>query len=896
MQRMLYRQGLLLGLLIWVAGQLHAQTPCLFSGTFKSTNLEEVVKILSAHCNLSISYDPDLLSQYPVEYVRIEGKDWKETLNKAIGDRPVKLKPLGNERYVIVKGQPVTSVPKKRFGGYVREAQTGYSLAGAMVVLGNAADGLSNRGVISREDGYFELEYEPKGGDFIEIRFLGYHPQQFILSEAKAPLNIQLKPLAVELESVLVTGVTEKAFRCSLDQSGVALSPRNIDAISVLGEKDVFRTLQFVPGVSSTEESSNGLFIRGSTPDQNLVLLDGVPIYNTGHFFGMFHAFNADALARVQVARGGYNVSRGGAIAGLIEIDARPEPGDTFAAGISANLATTSAYVTMPFAEGRGAVMVAGRRSYSDILASPLYNRISGNVFQTGSIFADERDFEGDTTAEYSVDPISNFHDLHLKATYDLDDRSRISANFYNGRDVVTYRFFAEEPVFGFGRDSEERLRLQNLAGGLRYERDLRNQRKLEVSGYGTEFSGLFNNDQTVVEDTDTLFYGAGQDNRVRSWSLRSELTGENKWGDSWNVGIQLSDMISAFSLTENDEEDEESFRDSVRLRSLILAGWVGYTWTLGKKMTVVPGSRFTYYGLDERLFAEPRLQLRYDVNRRIRLNANAGLYEQFLNPVQINNSLKLGTEFLALASEDLGIGETRGFQGGIGASYLAPGIWVDLQFYAKSFTGLERYVRQFNAMTNSNDLNDLLTDGSGNAVGMDFFIRGHKGPWTGMLGYSMAEVIHYFPDLNQDEAFPADHDHLHELKLVQQVEVGKWEFSAMWVLASGKPFSTPTGVDSLLDVDGEFESLELRFDQLNRSRLPAYHRLDLNISRSLQLGQRVSGKVGVSVFNLYDRNNIRDRNHSVEYPDDPNDPLEIVRVDRELLGFSPNVFLRLEF
>lgn len=875
---------------------VQGQSVCRFSGDFDDTTMDVVVKAIAESCDLSISYNTDLISSKKVYRLEFRQEPFDQALFKLIEDRSLELVKISEDKYSLVqlgKGHELDAVVMRRVEGVVVDGSSGTGLPGVAVVIGDEENGLSNRGVLTDEFGRFELIIPTTQGDFLEARSLGYQSDRTVIPPYGSAVLV-LSELPLELESVVVTGSREEVFRTGRGTT-LQVSPRHLDAISVLGEKDVFRSMQMLPGVSATEESSNGVFVRGSTPDQTLVLIDGVPVYNTGHFFGMFHAFNADALDRVDVSRGGFNVSRGGAVAGLIDIESKPRIGDSLSGGINANLAATSAHINLPLAQNKAAFMVAGRRSYSDILQSPLYGQISDNVFQVGSIAEAKGAVESSDSAFFEADPLSNFHDIHAKAIVDLGKQGRLAASFYNGRDVVRYSLNESDQEEDFQRTSEERLTLVNNAGGIKYDRELKDGLELNLHTYLTNYRGRLSNDYQLVDETDTLDIYGFQDNQVRTGALRAGLSWKLSNAHQFQFGLQGVRTATDFFISNGDDDEEEDNElDSLNLAGGIYSAWAGYTFSKAGKFELSPGVRLSWYGINDQILTEPRVQMAYNLVPGLRLNGNFGVYLQYLNPVQINNNLKLGTEFLTLSSEDSGVDGIQSYQGGIGISWLKPGIWIDVQGYWKYLDGLQRYNREFDPNLNGNTFGERLSDGEGTILGADLLVRGHKGPWSGWLGYTISSVIHYFPDLNQDEAFPADHDHTHELKLANTLSVKKWEFSLMWSLASGKPYSTPSGVRTITDSTDTY--IQLDYDQLNSLRLPAYHRMDLTISYQLPVWSWGVGKVGLSIFNIYNRDNIRERNFTVEYPDDPNDPLDIVPVDRELLGFSPNVFFRLTF
>ena len=901
-----YRVVRFISLLMFLGGLFGSalgQSVCEISATYEDESLEKVIKDISETCELAISYDPNRIKGLEVSRLVFKRTPVEEALFRAIEGQQLKVVKIAEGKFSLA---PVNAsgnsdqVVLRRVSGVVVDGSSGTEMPGVAVVIGDNENGSSNLGVLTDEFGKFEIVLPSDQGDFLEARSLGYQPSRIPMPEFGQAI-IVITELPLELETVLVTGRQEQIFSSNGNGRNmtVRVSPRHVGAISVLGEKDVFRSLQMIPGVSGTEESSNGVYVRGSTPDQTLVLIDGMPIYNTGHFFGMFHAFNADALERVDVSRGGFNVSQGGAVGGLISIDSRPRIGDSLSGGISANLAATSAHLSLPLANDRIAVMVAGRRSYSDIIQSPLYAQISGNVFQVGSINEANAIVEDNDSAFFEADPLSNFSDLHVRSVFDLEEKGRLSAGFYNGRDVVGY-------VLGESYDDDstiqratENLTLVNNVGGVAYEVDIKDNLHYTANAYVTNYRGRLNYDYLSSDQEDTLALFTEQDNQVTTGAIRNNLNWQLNPSHQLQFGWQYQRTASGFYISddedaETDDDEDPGNIDSLGLGTGILSLWAGYTWKHKEKFIVSPGLRITHYGLNEEFYFEPRLQASLSLTGGWRLNGNVGYYLQYLNPVQINNNLKLGTEFLTLASEDNGVDGVASWQGGLGVSYLKPGIWVDVQGYLKYMDGIQRYAREFDPNLNGNEFGDRLSDGEGLVMGGDLFIRGNKGPWSGWMGYTLNKVLHFFPGLNQGEPFAADHDHRHELKLASVYKWRRFEFSAQWTLASGKPYSQYSRLNTIVaDQDTIFE---LEFDRLNNLRLPAYHRLDVNASYQFKTRKWGTAKIGISVFNLYNRENIRDRNFAIEYTDDEDEPIEVNTVDRTLLGLSPNLFLRISF
>lgn len=889
--------GFLIVLLLGGTPACFGQTPSSIVKSYGNVPLVEVLDDLADECGFQFSYDSDLIHQKQLKDFSLDGESCHLALAKTLQKAGLESSKVANGQFVLFppKTGNQSSAPPISIRGIVLEESTGEALPGALIKVFMEGENSHFAGTISDENGNFDLRFPGTPEATVSVQYLGYRSKRLQLSsfEEANPLLISLSGNPLELESVVVTGKSDLQIGPGSLVASTSINPRKVDGLSVLGEPDVFRTLQFLPGISSTEESADGLFIRGGTPDQNLVLIDGIPIYNTGHFFGMFHAFNADALEKLDVSRGGFGVEHGGAGAGLVSIETKPTGVDSLEAGFSANLAALSAFVSVPLKQKKAAFMLAGRRSFNEVFQSPFYKKISGNVFQTGTIFENARNSE-EENLEYALDPLSNFHDVHARFLMEAGKKGRFTASFYNGRDAVRYESDLIDPESDpeMEANSEENLTLVNTLAGLGYEVVLSDRFQLETKTHFSRYRGRFSNEFRTEDDQDTLTTRNEQDNFVLNLGLETGLNWNIRPGHHLKGGLDLNQIATGFEFISDDVEEE---LDSVSISSTVAALFLAYDYEPNSRWILSPGFRGSYYGVDEAWLLEPRMSVRYDLGNGIKINGNAGLYQQYLNPIQINNSLKLGMDFLSLASEDNDIEITQTLQTGLGVSLLRPGIWVDVQGYYKQLEGLERYVRSFDASSNAAEVEEQLTEGSGTSLGLDVLVRLQKGQFTGWTGYSLSQVIHYFEDLNEDNPFPGDQDHRHQVNLVASYEIQNWEFSATWTCASGKPYSTPVGIDSFIDVEGD-RIFELRYTEINNFRLPAYHRLDANFAYRFPVARIARGKVGMSLFNLYNRANIRDRNYAIELADEDEDVPNIVRIDRDLLGFSPNVFFRLKF
>ncbi len=269
---------------------------------------------------------------------------------------------------------PVESFAQDNYSitGLVKEAETGETLPHANIrIVG------TTMGTATNVDGHFTLLGVPAGLHQMEITFIGYVPSVIEIdpAEFEGLLIVELSPLTTELGGIVVTAENYTIMKAAGAVSQITLSPRDLAVLPNVGEVDIFRSLQLLPGISGTNEGSAGLFVRGGTPDQNLVLLDGMTVYHVDHFFGFFSAFNADAIKDVQVFKGGFPARYGGRTSSVVDLAGKTGDVNNLSGAMGLNLLSGNGVLEIPL-KGRGSVLISARRSYTDIIQSGLYTSI----------------------------------------------------------------------------------------------------------------------------------------------------------------------------------------------------------------------------------------------------------------------------------------------------------------------------------------------------------------------------------------------------------------------------------------------------------------------------------------------------------------------------------------
>lgn len=807
---------------------------------------------------------------------------------------------------------PITLLGQNSISGIISDAESGETIPNAVVLIKG-----STVGTTSNLDGHFTLLNITKS-NIIEVRYLGY--ENFTAALDTIDLNqifeIQLSTGSRKLEEIVIQGEKDQMVRMSENISQVSISPIQVQALPGIGEKDIFRSFQLLPGISGTSESSSGLFVRGGTPDQNLITFDGFTVYHVDHFYGFFSAFNSNAIKDVQLYKGGFEAKFGGRISSVMEVTGKS--GNTNGLGIQGGISPISSNLTIeaPLFNGKGSFLIAGRRSYTDIIQSKLFDDING-------LFQSEPESDGgglapvnDLFLRNQNDPVFYFYDLNAKLTFRPSRKDVISLSFYNGQDNLDNSREVDDETFGdaiIGRFND--VGLTPVGEGVAESIDLFNHTDdiLKWGNYGTSlkwsrqwskrfytnsvaaYSNYFSrrdllsatslsvNDTTININVSTL-----EDNDLKEYMFRWDGEYLVNESNSLEFGFQLSSNRVRYDFILNDSttiigRDDKGFVGSAYIQDKLKLG----------RLEVNAGIRLNQFDVTEEVYVEPRLSAVYRLSDKLRLKSAWGIYHQFVNRI-VREDISTGSrDFWLIADDQLNpVSKATHYVAGI--AYETDGWLFDIEGFYKDMSGLSEFSLRFSgAISNNNgqqDLNlsanQLFFSGTGIAKGLEFLAQKKIGKYTGWAGYTLSQVEHNFPGLN-DGVFYALHDQRHELKLVSKVEIGRWDLASTFVYGSGKPYTAPVGSYQIELLDGSVGNF-ISIGDKNTFRLPSYQRLDISATFNFELG-KVDTSLGLSVFNFLGHQNIWYKEFQVITG-------EIIETDVNYLGFIPSVFINFKF
>ncbi|MDF0715622.1 TonB-dependent receptor [Muricauda sp. 334s03] len=780
------------------------------------------------------------------------------------------------------------SPEKITISGIVKDLATGETLPFANVfVVG------TNNGTTTNIDGYFTLFDVPVENTSIRVKYIGYEAKTIKVASTMANTNIEifLTPTTEQLDEVVLSAETEQqVVRFNKKVSQVALSPKELASIPNLGEKDIFRALQLLPGVSGTNESSAGLYVRGGTPDQNLILLDGFTVYHVDHFYGFFSAFNSEALKDIQLYKGGFPAEFGGRISSIMELTGKTGNNNKFT--LSAGASLLSANIAMEIPLGKKAnLLIAGRRSYTDIIQSGLYQDIFDLYNDDSSFGSDDQNMGGDFQNQRNeTEPTFHFYDLNAKLSYRPSDQDIISLSLYNGEDNLDN---SRESQNTFGQDNEgsvdtnisDVLNWGNLGSSLRWARKWNEKLYTKtIVAYSNYFSKRDRLSDVTVQRTDSTtnsVLGIIEDNELKDLTARLHAEYQINSDHMLEFGGQYTSNQVKYDYIMNDSLEIITRDNDGNLASL----FVQDNWSATSKLDLLGGIRVSHFDITEEIYYEPRISGTYQLSDEIKLKAAWGKYYQFVNRIVREDVTQGSRDFWLLANDEtnpISSSEHRIF----GISYENDGWLLDVEYFEKDMTGLSEFSLRFQSALRSGSDDQYFFEGTGIARGVEFLLQKKVGAYTGWLGYTLSEVVHTFPDIS-DNPYYALHDQRHELKWVNMLKIGKWDLGATWVYGSGKPYTAPDGEYTITLLDGTTYEYVSVGDK-NGLRLPPYHRLDLSATYSFKLGGG-TGNAGLSLFNLYNRTNIWYKEFEVVEDN-------VIETNVNYIGFTPSIFFNVKF
>jgi len=688
--------------------------------------------------------------------------------------------------------------------GYIKDSLSGETIIGAQIRIRSLKIGaLTNKG------GFFTLHVPSGKKLLVEVYSVGYKTisEQMTFS----PGEERRRTFELSVEAVKGGEITVESSRNELQEpqvSRVSINPQQVQELPRAGEADLFRILQLLPGVQTTSEISSGLYIRGGSPDQNLILLDGTVLYNPSHFFGFFSTFNPDAVKDVELIKGGFPAEYGGRLSAVLNVTDIDGDRNETKGKVSLGLISSRATIETPV--GTGALVLSGRRTYLDVMLNA-----TGLTQKLGL-------------------PAYYFYDLNAKLTQNPSANDKISFSGYAGSDHLDFAAanVANDITMNWG----------NKAGSVEWTHifgsELFSKLDLNASNFTSQFS--------VGSTAQSLAWN----NAIDDYTARFTLEYIPNERNSIKTGLQATGYETILKIQAGSNPPSAN----IDLTPFYAAGYLQDEWKPSlfttDPLAITAGLRVDKISSNSEVGIDPRISARYILNPSISLKASFGIYHQYLKLA----SNPLIPVFDVWSPTDAIQPPEKANQYVLGISTIPfEDYTFDIEGYYKTMNNL---VEMKPNIRSGATLEDIFFVGDGRSYGIEFFLQKQVGRLTGWIGYTLAWNWRTFPDINNGNPYPPTYDRRNDLDVVfTYVLSDRWTVGATFTYGTGQAYTQITALAP--NYENPTTTIPIEGDK-NSLRLPPYNRMDLSATYHFSFfSDKRNAEFDIDIFNAYNYRNV---------------------------------------
>ena len=741
--------------------------------------------------------------------------------------------------------QAQTPSQKASISGYLREKSSGEMLGNVVV-----AAAPSNTRTLSNSYGFFSITLAKGQSQWVYFRFPGFDTDSLYWSaKSDTAVNIELSARqAVESMGAVEIRAKKTTIADRADMSRIDIPVQQIkDIPALLGEKDVMKVIQLMPGVQKGGEGQSGIYVRGGGPDQNLIVLDEAIVYNASHLFGFFSLFNGDALRSVELVKGGFPSRYGGRLSSVIDMNMKEGNYKKFAGEVGIGVISSRAVFEGPIVKGKSSFMVSGRRTYLDALVQPL-------------IMAST---DGANAGYY-------FYDMNAKANYILSNKDKLYVSGYFGRD----KFYLNDKQnqsqfktnFGWGNST--------LTGRWNHQFNPRTfaNAALIYSHYDLSINIL-------QKENDSSQFELGYSSTINDYGVKYDVDYRPNPKHMVRAGFSTINHQFSPSAIVLKVGSNFNFNRKIKVINTYESGvYVEDQWREGA-WNFYPGMRVSHYVVDgkQRINPEPRMSLAYNIRKDLALKGSYALMNQYIHLLS-STGIGLPTDLWVPATANVKPMQSQQLAAGIAKDF-NKGYSLSVEGYYKTMTNVITYKEGasfllgddfFNPGVPTNDKawESQVTSGLGWSYGAEVFLQKQVGKLSGWIGYTLSWTQLQFDEVNQGIKYYAKYDRRHDASIVCIYRLNKlFTASATWVYGTGNAITMPQGylrgsghyMGSFPEVwdaaSGFFNNELIDYGKRNSFRMEAYHRLDVGLqfkkekTRGIQTWE-------LSFYNAYNRFN----------------------------------------
>lgn len=810
--------------------------------------LSEILTLLEQKNNVSFSYNNKAVDKQSITY---QGGQY--SLNQLL-DIVFKQTPLS---YEFIDTSHITisnlSVAGRKLCGYIYDSKSKTPLSGATI-----SDVNFKQGEITDKNGYFEFILKDEF-EILTCSYLGYEEMKIKISKDAFSTcqKYELQSKEFLFPEITLTEYLDGGISVTKDANQIVLNPNEMSMLPGNVEKDIMSSLQFLPGITSPTESLDRLHIRGGTPDQNLILWDDIPMYNSSHLFGAINGFNPFMIDQVNVYRNGVSSRFGGRVSGVIDIKSKSQIPDKISISGGFNLTQQHTEFIFPLFK-KSAIFLSTRLSLTEAWHSPTFKSYADKIFQTSQI----------STADFKdVNNTVKFNDITFKYIY-TTQTNEIELSILGGWNNLEYN----TPIPQFKAFSIDILDLKHSGSKISWKRDWSSRFNSEFILSTTQFTNTYSRPIMSIEDPTNTPVKEDFQNDLVEENVRLGFNWQFEENKSVRFGYQYTQDDIDLSWSRKNFENMTSNSDV--FENKLHALYSDFSMDIPEILHLDIGLRYHYSPLLKNEYFEPRIGVTTNITDVLKLKLSTSKNFQFVSQLVIldTNQLGLANQIWVVAdNSDIPVIEANQWTGGL--IYIKDKWTIEGDAYVKELAGITSLSDSFDPT-----INIPYSRGTARISGIDLLIKKRFKYYKSWLSYSFSKANYEFLTLNS-QSFPATYDQRHILQFVNLYKRNKWEFSAGLTFKSGLPFTNALGI----------QNNKIEYAPLNSSRLGNYIKLDASVVYYTKQEAKSKSYIALSFQNIGDRINTLSRRYRIDRIDRSDDG-NLATFETIGLGFTPNL------
>ncbi|WP_373125738.1 TonB-dependent receptor domain-containing protein [Bacteroides sp. HPS0048] len=833
----LIRSLMLIGGVLLFALQTQAQkAETKLSFSIRNATLEEFVKRIENSTGFSFIYGEEVKMNHRLT-LDVKQKTIPEILDLAFANEPVKYQITG--RHILLQKKKQKPVSRKfTISGYVTDGTSSETLIGA-----NILESRQQQGTTTNPYGFYSITL-PAGETELSFSYLGYTTRQYRLELSKDTLINVLMQDNNQLEEVVI--VSDKA------EAGITATQMGAQEIpiaqikntpSILGEADVMKTIQLMPGVQAGVEGSAGLYVRGGGPDQNLILLDGVPVYNVDHLFGFFSVFTPEAVKKVTLFKSSFPARFGGRLSSVVDVRSNDGDMKKYHGTLSVGLLSSKIQLEGPIIRDKTSFNISARRSYIDLIAKPFMPK-------------------DDKISYY-------FYDINAKINHKFSDRSRLFLNFYNGKD--SYYFKTTDSSSSMYKDKMS-LNWGNTIATARwnyiFNQKLFSNTTVAYNKYRMDANSTVYTKTNLIESISESNYHSNYHSGICDWSylIDFDYNPTPAHHIKFGAGYLHHDFRPEVATSKIQEKEDGITKQDTLYNSISnstiqaheVSAYIEDNFDIGSRLRMNVGLHLSMFRVQRRNYfsVQPRVSARYQLTKHTALKASYTKMSQYIHLLS-STPISMPTDLWVPVTSK--IKPMQAHQYSLGSYYTGLTGWeFSVEGYYKQMRNVLEYKEGVSFLGSSSGWENKVEMGKGRSMGIEFMAQKTTGKTTGWIAYTLAKSDRKFAigGINNGERFPYKYDRRHNLSLVVNHKFSnRIDIGASWIFSTGGTATIAEEVTAIIRPGEDAIQQKDYIEKRNNYRLPASHRLNIgvNFNKKTKHGVRTWN---ISLYNAYNAMN----------------------------------------